>query len=319
MIAYILRRLLLWIPSVILVMLGVYALAFYGAGDPIKLIFLRAPGDVAYDPVKIEAIREQAGLNQPFLVQFGTYLWNLLHGNFGNSLFSGRSVWAMISAAAPVSLMLGLMAMIVTALVAVPLGMIAGMNQNSRLDYTILGTAVTLWAIPAYVAGPLLMVMLLAVLPSGSVPYGWGGLFSVKIILPLIVLSFQPIALIIRQTRAAVIDVMTEDYVRTARAKGVPEHVVALRHILRPVLTPVVTQLGLIMITIVNGAIFVELVFGLPGLGRLTVQALINSDYPVILAVTLIGSFLVMASNLLVDLLYPLLDPRAIDPKAART
>lgn len=319
MIAYILRRLLLWIPSVILVMLGVYALAFYGAGDPIKLIFLRAPGDVAYDPVKIEAIREQAGLNQPFLVQFGNYLWNLLHGNFGNSLFSGRSVWAMISAAAPVSLMLGLMVMIVTALVAVPLGMIAGMNQNSRLDYTILGTAVTLWAIPAYVAGPLLMVMLLAVLPSGSVPYGWGGLFSVKIILPLIVLSFQPIALIIRQTRAAVIDVMTEDYVRTARAKGVPEHVVALRHILRPVLTPVVTQLGLIMITIVNGAIFVELVFGLPGLGRLTVQALINSDYPVILAVTLIGSFLVMASNLLVDLLYPLLDPRATDPKAART
>ena len=98
--------------------------------------------------------------------------------------------------------------------------------------------------------------------------------------MPLIVLSFQPIALILRQTRAAVIEVMTEDYVRTARAKGVPEDVVALRHILRPVLTPVVTQLGLIMITIVNGAIFVELVFGLPGLGRLTVQALINNDYP---------------------------------------
>jgi peptide/nickel transport system permease protein len=319
MIAYILRRLLLWVPSVILVMLGVYALAFYGAGDPIKLIFLRAPGDVAYDPVKIEAIREQAGLNQPFIAQFGNYFLNLVQGNFGNSLFSGRSVWAMISAAAPVSSMLGLMAMIVTALVAIPLGMVAGMNQNTRLDYTILGTAVTLWAIPAYVAGPLLMVMLLAVLPSGAVPYGWGGLLSVKIILPLIVLSFQPIALIIRQTRAAVIDVMTEDYVRTARAKGVPERVVALRHILRPVLTPVVTQLGLIMITIVNGAIFVELVFGLPGLGRLTVQALINSDYPVILAVTLIGSFLVMASNLLVDLLYPLLDPRATDPRATRT
>jgi ABC-type dipeptide/oligopeptide/nickel transport system permease component len=319
MLAYILRRLLLWIPSVILVMLGVYALAFYGAGDPIKLIFLRAPGDVAYDPVKIEAIREQAGLNRPFLVQFGTYLWNLLHGNFGNSLFSGRSVWAMISAAAPVSFLLGLLAMIATALVAIPLGMVAGMNQNSRLDYSILGTAVTLWAIPAYVAGPLLMVLLLAILPEGAVPYGWDGLFSVKIILPLIVLSFQPMALIIRQTRAAVIDVMTEDYVRTARAKGVPEHVVALRHILRPVLTPVVTQLGLIMITIVNGAIFVELVFGLPGLGRLTVQALINSDYPVILAVTLIGSFLVMASNLLVDILYPLLDPRATDPRAART
>jgi len=318
MLAYVLRRLLLWIPSVVIVMLGVYALAFYGAGDPIKLIFLRAPGDVAYDPAKIEVIREQAGLNRPFLAQFGSYLWNLMHGNFGNSLSSGRSVWAMISAAAPISFMLGLMAMLLTAAVAIPLGMIAGMNQNTRLDYSILGTAVTLWAIPAYVAGPLLMVLLLAILPKGSVPYGWGGLFSVKIILPLIVLSFQPVALIVRQTRAAVIDVMTEDYVRTARAKGVPELQVALRHILRPVLTPVVTQLGLIMITIVNGAIFVELVFGLPGLGRLTVQALINSDFPVILAVTLIGSFLVMASNLLVDLLYPLLDPRAADQRSAR-
>jgi len=318
MISYIARRLLLWIPSVILVMLAVYALAFYGAGDPIKLIFLRAPGDVAYDPVKVEAIREQAGLNRPFFAQFASYLANLVQGNFGNSLFSGRSVWAMISAAAPVSFMLGLLAIILTALVAIPLGMVAGMNQNTRLDYMILGTAVTLWAIPAYVAGPLLMVLLLAVLPNGAVPYGWGGVFSVKIILPLLVLSFQPIALIVRHTRAAVIDVMTEDYVRTARAKGVPERVVALRHILRPVLTPVVTQLGLIMITIVNGAIFVELVFGLPGLGRLTVQALINSDYPVILVITLIGSFLVMISNLLVDLLYPLLDPRASDPKAAR-
>jgi peptide/nickel transport system permease protein len=318
MFAHILNRLLLWIPSVLLVMLGVYALAFYGAGDPIKLIFLRAPGDVAYDPVKIEAIRDQAGLNRPFLVQFFSYIWNLLHGNFGNSLLSGRSVWKMISAAAPVSMSLGLCALVLTAVVAIPLGMIAGMAQNTRTDYVILGTAVFLWAIPAYVAGPLLMVALIMVLPGGSVPYGWGGVFDVRILLPLVVLSFQPIALILRQTRAAVIEVMSEDYVRSARAKGVPEVVVALRHILRPVLTPVVTQLGLIMITIVNGAIFVELVFGLPGLGRLTVQALTNSDFPVILAITLIGSFLVMASNLLVDLLYPLLDPRASDTREAR-
>jgi peptide/nickel transport system permease protein len=317
MLAHILRRLIIWVPSVLLVMLGVYALAFYGAGDPIKLIFLRAPGDVAYDPVKIEAIRAEAGLDRPFLVQFASYIWNLLHGNFGNSLTSGRSVWAMVSAAAPVSAALGLMTIVVTALIAVPLGMVAGLRQNSRLDYFILGTAVALWAIPPYVAGPLLMVLLLMILPDGAVPYGWGGVFSVKVLQPLIVLSFQPIALILRQTRAAVIEVLSEDYVRTARAKGVPEIMVALRHILRPVLTPVVTQLGLIMITIVNGAIFVELVFGLPGLGRLTVQALINNDYPVILAVTLIGSFLVMASNLLVDLLYPLLDPRAADVRGS--
>jgi ABC-type dipeptide/oligopeptide/nickel transport system permease component len=203
--------------------------------------------------------------------------------------------------------------MVLTALVAIPLGLIAGINQNSRLDYSILGTALFLWAIPAYVAGPLLMVGLILIMPGASVPYGWGGVLDIRIILPLVVLSFQPIALIVRQTRAAVIEVLAEDFVRTARAKGVPETLVALKHILRPVLTPVVTQLGLIMITIVNGAIFVELVFGLPGLGRLTVTSLVNSDYPVILAITLIGSFLVMLSNLLVDILYPLLDPRAAD------
>ena len=312
MLRYIASRFLLWIPSVILVMLGVYALAFYGAGDPIKLIFLRAPGDVAYNPERIEAIREAAGLNRPFIEQFGSYLLNLVQGNFGNSLSSGRSVWALISAAAPVSMQLGLLAIILTAIIAVPLGMIAALNQNTRIDYTILGSALFLWAIPPYVAGPLLMVGLLILVPGINVPYGWGGMFDAKIILPLIVLSFQPIALIVRQTRAAVIEVLSEDFVRTARAKGVPE-TVAIRHILRPVLTPVVTQLGLIMITIVNGAIFVELVFGLPGLGRLTVQALTNSDYPVILAITLIGSFLVMVSNLLVDIAYPLLDPRATD------
>ena len=307
MLRFVATRFLLWIPSVLIVMLGVYALAFYGAGDPIKLIFLRAPGDVAYNPARIEAIREAAGLNRPFLGQFASYILNLLQGNFGNSLSSGRSVWAMISAAAPVSFQLGLSAIVLTAVVAIPLGLIAGLNQNTRLDYAILGSALFLWAIPPYVAGPLLMVGLLVLLPDVSVPYGWGGILSVKILLPLVVLSFQPIALIVRQTRAAVIEILSEDFVRTARSKGVPEIMVALR----PVLTPVVTQLGLIMITIVNGAIFVELVFGLPGLGRLTVAALTNSDYPVILAITLIGSFLVMASNLLVDILYPLLDPRA--------
>jgi peptide/nickel transport system permease protein len=317
MLRYIAIRLALWVPSVLIVLLGVYALAFYGAGDPIKLIFLRAPGDVAYDPERIEAIRAVAGLDQPFFVQFGRYIGNLLMGNFGNSLSNGRPVWQMIAAAAPVSLQLGLISILLTAIVAVPLGVLAGINQNSRLDYTILGSALFLWAIPAYVAGPLLMVALITVLPAASVPYGWGGLFDVRIILPLLVLSFQPVALVVRQTRAAVIEVLSEDFVRTARAKGVPELMVALRHILRPVLTPVVTQLGLILITIVNGAIFVELVFGLPGLGRMTVAALTNSDYPVILAITLIGSFLVMMSNLLVDLIYPLLDPRAASARSA--
>ena len=315
MLLYAIKRLLLWIPSVLLVLLAVYALAFYGAGDPIKLIFLREPGGVAFDPNRLAAIREAAGLDRPFLLQFADYVWNVLQGNFGNSLTSGRSVGRTIAAAAPVSITLGILAIVLTAVVAIPLGVIAALRQNTALDYTILGSALFLYAIPSYVAGPILMVLLILILPGGSVPYGWGGLFDVRVILPLLVLSFHPIALIVRQTRSAVIEVLSEDFVRTARAKGLPPGRIVRRHILRPILTPVLTQLGLIMITLVNGAVFVELVFGLPGLGRLAIQSLMNSDYPVILAVTLIASALVMVSNLVIDLAYPLLDPRAAEKR----
>lgn len=311
MLRYFLLRLLFWVPSILLVLFGVYALAFFGAGDPIKLMFLRQPGDVVYNPARVEAIREAAGLNRPFIEQFISYVGNALSGNFGNSLISGRPVLSMITAAAPVSIQLGVFAILITAIVAIPLGLVAGLNRNTRLDYFILGGALCVWAIPSYVAGPMLLVLMLVALPGIDVPYGWGGLWDVRVILPLMVLSLQPIALIVRQTRTAVIDIMDEDFVRTARAKGVSEFNVTLRHILRPVLTPVVTQLGLIMITMVNGAVFVELVFGLPGLGRLTIQSLQNSDYPAILAITLIASMLIMLSNLLVDVIYPLLDPRA--------
>ena len=308
---YVLNRVLRWIPSVVLILFLVYALAFYGAGDPIKLIFLRAPGDVAYDPERIEAIRESVGLDRPFLVQFGDYLWHLARGDLGNSLVTGRSVGEMMLAAAPVSLQIGLAATLFLAVVGIPLGVLAALYQNSWLDHTILSSALFLWAIPPYVAGPLLMVFLVVGLGIMDVPYGWDGLFTTKAIVPMLVLALPPLALIIRQTRSAVVEVLGEDYIRTARAKGIPEHVVVFRHILRPVLTPVVTQLGLIMITMINGAILVETVFGLPGLGRLTVSSIMEMDYPVVLAITLIGAVLVMISNLFVDIIYPLLDPRA--------
>ncbi|MFN3225853.1 MAG: ABC transporter permease [Hyphomicrobiales bacterium] len=311
MLIYVAKRIAVWVPSIFLILLAVYALAFFGGGDPIRLIFLRAPGDVAYDPARIAAIREDAGLNRPFIIQYLSYLGNLFQGDWGNSLVSGRSVRKMIVAAMPVSMQLGLATIVVTAIVAIPLGVYAALRQNSAIDRVIVTSSLFLWAIPPYVAGPLLMVAVIVILPTGGVPFGWGGVFDIRVVLPLTVLAFQPIALIVRQTRAAVIEVLNEDFVRTAHAKGLPSRVIVFKHILRPVLTPVVTQLGLIMITIINGAIFVELVFGLPGLGRLTVESTINADYPVILAITLIGAVLVMTANLFVDVIYPLLDPRA--------
>lgn len=308
---YILKRFVKWIPSAMLVLLLVYALAFYGAGDPIKLIFLRAPGDVVWSPEQIEALRESVGLDRPFLVQFGDYLRHLVRGNLGNSIITNRPVNDIIAAAAPVSIQIGIAATVLMAIIGIPLGILAALNQNSWLDNIIVAFSLFIWAVPVYVAGPLLMVLLVLGLEVMQVPYGWDGIFSTKAIIPVLVLALNPLALVIRQSRTAVIEVLAEDFIRTAYAKGIPRRVVVFRHILRPVLTPVITTLGLIMITMINGAILVETVFGLPGLGRLTVSSIIEVDYPVILAITLIGTFLVMASNLLVDLAYPILDPRA--------
>jgi len=311
---YIIQRLLRWIPSVFIILLLIYALVFFGAGDPIKLIFLNSPGDVAYDEARIEAIRESAGLNRPFLVQFGDYINNILHGNFGNSLVSGRSVNSMIKAALPVTLQIGLSAIFLLSLVGILLGVIAALNQNKLVDNIIVSFALMVWGVPVFVAGPLLIVFLVLVMGM-DVPYGWHGLFSPKVIVPLLVLGLNPMSLIIRQARAGVLEVLSEDYVRTARSKGLPRRIVVFRHILRPVLTPVVSQIGLLVIATLNNSILIEKVFGLPGLGRLTETAIKSSDYPVILAIVFLFSVVVMTANLLVDISYPLLDPRAAAKK----
>jgi peptide/nickel transport system permease protein len=216
----------------------------------------------------------------------------------------------MLKAALPVTLKVGLTAILFLSLIGTLLGIIAALNHNKFLDNIIVGFALFIWGIPVFVAGPLLMVFVVLVLKM-DVPYGWAGLFSPKVLMPLLVLGLNPMALIIRQARAGVLEVLSEDYVRTARAKGLPRRVVVFRHILRPVLTPVVSQVGLVVIGTLNNSILIEKVFGLPGLGRLTETAIKDSDYPVILGIVLIFSIIVMISNLLVDISYPLLDPRA--------
>ena len=273
-------------------------------------MFLRAPGDIAWNPERIEAMRHELGLDRTFLQQFGEYVWNLLHGNLGNSLLYRRSVNEMIAVAAPISVQLALAAMVIMAALGIPLGVLAAVNKNTWIDHLIESTALIFWAIPTYVAGPLMVVFLVQGLNIMKVPYGWNGLFSANAIVPLIILAIRPLAIIIRQSRSAVLEVLGEDYLRTARAKGLPNYLVATRHILRPVLTPVITALGLIIAYLIQGSILLEIVFGIPGLGRLVADSAIDADYPVVLAVVLIGSFLVMATNLAVDILYPILDPR---------
>ena len=309
---YILKRIVYWIPALILLALSVYAMAFFGAGDPIKLMFLREEGDVTYDAQRLDAIRREKGLDRPFRVQFGEYTWHLVQGDLGMSVISGRSVNDMVGATAPVSFQIGIATVILVSIIGIPLGIIAGLNHNNWIDNSILGSALFISGIPSYVVGPMLIVfMVLGLGVMKTTPYGWDGLFSSKAVLPMFVMVFGSIAIVMRQTRSGVLEVLSEDYVRTARAKGVPEFMVIVRHMLRPVLTPVVTVLGQMLIGIVNGAIIVEKIFGIPGLGRLTIDFTYGVDYPVIVAITLIGALLVMVLNLAVDITYPLLDPRA--------
>jgi len=315
---YIGNRLLLYIPTVLVVLLVVYALTFFGAGDPIKLIFLRAPGDVAYNPERIEAMREVAGLNRPFLVQFWNYLLHLVQGDFGNSLVSGRRVGSIIANAFPITLQLGLAATAFLAILGTALGVIAALNHNRWLDNVISAFSMGVWGVPVFVSGPLLMIFFVKGIDIMDVPYGWHGLFDSMVILPLLVLAITPMALIIRQSRSAVLEILSEDYIRTARSKGIPNIQIVVRHIMKPVLIPVVSQLGLIIINMLNNAVLIETVFGIPGLGQLAVKSITSSDYPVILALVFIGSTVVVTVNLFVDIVFPLLDPRALSKKETK-
>lgn len=311
MITYLATRALRWLSGLLLVLFVSYAMMFYGAGDPIRRMFIDLrEGSMTVSDEMVQKIRAKYGLDQPFPVQFATYVKNLLQGDFGNSIREKRAVLTMIQVRLPISMQIGLVATIIAALIGIPLGVLAALKHNQWLDTLVVGMTVFLNAVPLFVTGPLLLVLLVLVLQVMDVPFGWKGIFNTQVILPVAVMALGPLPTIVRQTRAAMLEVITDDYIRTARAKGLPERIVILRHMLRPVMIPVVTSLGMIMMSLVNGALFVELIFNIPGFGKLTVQGLQQVDYPIIMAVVLVGTLIVMVSNLLVDLLYPLLDPR---------
>lgn len=308
---YILFRLLRWIPGVLLLLFIVYALMFFGGGDPVQIMFSKEATD-AFQPgnPRYEAVKEQLGLNRPFLVQFGDYVWKALQGDLGLSLHDGRPVIRSISFALPITVSIALVATLIIAVIGIPLGVIAALYQNQWPDNLILGSALFFWGIPTFVLAPLLMVLFVLYIPIFPVPRGWTGIFTVNAIIPLAVVALRPMALVIRQARSAVLDVLSEDYIRTARAKGIPELVTNTKHALRPVLTPVVTQMGVVMTNLLAGSLLLEIVFGIPGIGRLIRDGILNNDYAVLLGCTLVILGLVTLVNLLVDISYPILDPR---------
>ena len=310
MLSYILRRILSTLPVMGIVALFVFSLLYIAPGDPAAVI----AGDQA-SPADVERIRQGLGLDRPFLVQFGTWLWNILHGDLGTSIFTNMPVAAMIAQRVEPTFSLMAITLVLTILVAVPLGVMAAWKAGSWVDRTIMAFAVFAFSLPVFVVGYVLayvFALQFEWLPvQGYTPLK-AGLWPwlQNLILPALALGTVYIALIARITRASMLEVLQQDYVRTARAKGLGQRNILFVHALKNAAVPIVTVIGIGIALLIGGAVVTESVFAIPGLGRLTIDAILRRDYPVIQGIVLLFSFLYVLVNLMVDVTYTLVDPR---------
>jgi peptide/nickel transport system permease protein len=310
MLGYLLRRVLAAIPVMGVVALFVFLLLRLTPGDPAAIL----AGDNATQ-AQLERIRASLGLNEPLYVQFFTWINKLLHGDLGVSLISNVPVTTMISQRIEPSISIALSTMILSIAIAVPLGVIAAWKHGTWIDRFVMGLSVLGFSVPTFVIGYVLIQVFaidlrwLPVQGFKSIASGFGPFFE-RLVLPTLTLSFIYVALIARMTRASTLDVLGEDYVRTARAKGLGEVAVLLRHALRNAAVPVITVIGTGFALLISGVVVTESVFNLPGVGRLTVDAVLARDYPVIQAMILLTSLVYVAVNLMIDVAYTLLDPR---------
>lgn len=310
MVGFLARRVAATIPVLLFVAVFVFAMLRLTPGDPAAVL----AGDNA-TPQQIEEIRAQLGLDEPVWTQFAIYAGRLLQGDLGVSYFFNQPVTELIAQRIEPTLSLALVTILLTVVVAVPLGTLAAYRHGGWLDRVVMGFSVAGFSIPVFVLGYLL-IWIFAVelrwLPvQGFTSIGEGlWPFLERMILPASALAVIYIALIARIARASVLEVLGEDYVRTARAKGLAELPVVTRHALRNAAVPIVTVIGVGIALLIGGVVVTESVFNIPGLGRLTVDAVLARDYPTIQAVILLFSFLYVLINLLIDLSYLLLDPR---------
>ena len=307
---FILGRLLATIPVMGVVATIVFLLLRLAPGDPAAIL----AGDAA-SPEQIAAIRARLGLDQPILVQFADWIWRLLRGDLGTSIISNQPVAKLIGERIEPTLSLATTTILFAVAVAVPLGVIAAWRHGSWIDRAVMALSVIGFSVPVFVLGYLwifALAMELQWLPvQGFVSLRQGfGPFIERLVLPTLTLSVIYIALIARITRASVLEVLGEDYIRTAHAKGVGERAVLTRHALRNAAVPIVSVIGIGIALLISGVVVTESVFNLPGLGRLTVDAVLARDYPVIQGIILIFSGVYVLINLAVDIAYTLFDPR---------
>jgi len=310
MLTYVIRRVIATIPVMAVVALVVFSLLYITPGDPAAII----AGEQA-SPADIERIRASLGLDQPFLVRFGEWVWQLLHGDLGTSIFTNLPVTTMIAQRFEPTLSLMAVTLCLSIAVAVPMGVVAAWKAGTFIDRLIMAFAVFGFSVPVFVIGYLLAYVFslqFEWLPvQGYTPLSQGiGPWFENLILPAITLGCVYIALIARITRATMLEVLQQDYIRTARAKGVGQYDILYIHALKNASVPIVTVIGIGIALLIGGAVVTESVFAIPGLGRLTVDAILRRDYPIIQGLVLLFSFLYVLVNLAIDLVYTLLDPR---------
>ena len=310
MFSYIFRRVLTTIPVMVIVALFVFSLLYIAPGDPAAVI----AGDQA-SPADVEKIRANLGLDRPFLVRFSEWFFNLLQGDLGTSMFTGIPVSELIAQRVEPTLSLMILTLIIAISVAVPLGVLAAWKSGTWIDRGIMAISVVGFSVPVFVVGYLLSYFMSLELDwfpvQGYVSYKKGfGLWFEHLVLPAIALGFVYIALIARITRATMLEVLSQDYIRTAKAKGMGQMGILFLHALKNAAVPVVTVIGIGIALLIGGAVVTESVFAIPGLGRLTIDAIVRRDYPLIQGLVVVFSFVYVLVNLCVDVIYTIVDPR---------
>ena len=301
----------MWTPFLLLAVSAItFSLGRIAPGDPVQIL-----AGQGYNPESIARIKHQQGLDKPIPVQYGIFLKNALRGDFGESFkYRGRSVSELITRKVWISAQLVFAASLISLFMGIPVGFYAALKQGTWVDTATVSTSLFFMSIPVFLTGPGLLIIFslgypfswLGVLPS----HGWGGFFDSQIVLPAVVMGVPGIAGLARLTRASTLEVLGQDYIRTARAKGLRESVVRYRHILRNALIPIFTVVGMSLVALVEGSLIVEFIFGIPGIGLLGIESIFARDYPVIMALVLMVAVVFVFANLVVDVGYRFIDPR---------
>ena len=305
MLVYILRR-LLWTP--VLLLLAAFFVFFMGTvapGDPAELRL----GNRA-TPERVDRLREQLGLNDPLPIRYMRFIGNALKGDLGESyVFQGKTVTSLIGPRLLVSLQLNIAASIVALGIGLPLGFYAAKRQGTKTDPAILISMLILYAMPVFFTAPFL-ILFFAVKLHWVPASGWNGMFSTQAILPALTIGIPGAAIFVRHMRASTLEVIGQEYIRTARAKGMSNFVINYRHVARNALLPIMTLLGFTLAGIFGGSLIVELIYGIPGVSRLSLDAIFQRDFPVLTAFVLLGSVMLVLANLVIDIAYTIIDPR---------